>query len=262
VETHGAFVASQLPLLALRLETLASPTCNLQLALRPLLTMLQTIGKRRWRSSAAAAWYAVRTEKRLTVPTGTGAEFREVSIPLTLTDVHLRHEQLPFAYFFHQTLDQKLLISSLKRVLERYPVVGATLNLRGIPSLEIRSGDYVPVAIGRSPVVFSEWLQNTHLQQHIHRVGKHPKLLPIFDDLASKRWTPVEMLGPVLEIPPTDDDDLCLDSDSSQTDSSRDGLATVRITYPQGGGTILGVNLSHALADAASCFRLVEAWGR
>ena len=52
----------------------------------------------------------------------------EFSVRLALTDVHLQHEQLPFAYAFRATLDPDQLISLPSEVLCRYPVLGATVD--------------------------------------------------------------------------------------------------------------------------------------
>ena len=44
-------------------------------------------------------------------------------VPLAMTDVHVMHEQLPYGYFFAETLSADRLAESLERVLESFPVL-------------------------------------------------------------------------------------------------------------------------------------------
>ena len=148
-----------------------------------------------------------------------------ITVPMTLIDVHLRDEQLPFCYFFHDTLDADLLQASLAKLLNQYPILGGTLNI-GRGTIDLTPGDSVSLSFSKSDTSMQEMLRTE--PQHFHRGGQHPQLLPLFDSL--------------------------------RKDNSP--LATVRVTYFKGGGTALGVNLSHALADAASCVRFVQCWGR
>ena len=161
--------------------------------------------------------HAVQTSS---IPTGLD---EPLAVPMTLIDVHLRDEQLPFCYFFHETLDAHLLQASLEKLLKQYPILGGTLNLH-TGAIDLRPGDSVPFSFVESDKSMQDLLQT--VPQHLHRGGKHPQLLPLFDSLAD------------------------------------DSLASVRVTHFKGGGTALGVNLSHALADAASCVRFVQCWGR
>ena len=99
-----------------------------------------------------------RRTSRIFLSTSVVETFR---VPLTLADVHLRREQLPFLYVFRSTLDPDRLVSSLREVLGRYPILGATVvgvhprptpggggfGGRGwlLPALECDAGDTVPV---------------------------------------------------------------------------------------------------------------------
>lgn len=39
-------------------------------------------------------------------------------------------------------------------------------------------------------------------------------------------------------------------------------LMAIKVTRIEAGGTVLGVNINHACADAASCINFVKSWGR
>ena len=48
-------------------------------------------------------------------------------IPLSIVDIHLRHEQLPFGYFFRETLDEQDLEDSLRSILKDFPQTGGVI---------------------------------------------------------------------------------------------------------------------------------------
>lgn len=176
---------------------------------------------------------ASNTERRRNVTTNVQDAF---TIPMTLVDVHLRDEQLPFAYFFHETLDTVQLESSLSRVLESYPILGGKVNLTsGV--IECHPKDSVSLSFTQSKLTLPEWLE----------------------EAPSQRMTPgrpAQVLSPLFE---------CLkhtENAQGEPSSEKNTLASIRVTHFEGGGTALGVNLSHAVADAASCVRFVQCWGR
>ncbi|KAL3793682.1 hypothetical protein HJC23_010254 [Cyclotella cryptica] len=173
------------------------------------------------------------------------------SVPLTLADVYLRDEQLPFAYAFRDTLDCESLISSWKEVLRRYPILGATADFSPgkVPTLECNVHDTVPMSFGESDLTLDQWLlqERSGQMQHVgwQSGGGAPTLSPLFDDLISAKWDAVENEG--LES-------TCIDR--------KEHIATVRVTYFKGAGTAIGININHMLGDANSCFRICQVWGR
>jgi hypothetical protein len=153
---------------------------------------------------------------------------------MTLIDVHLRDEQLPFAYFFHETLCRSKLESSLSRVLQNYPILGGTTNLcDGV--IECHPDDSVSLSFGKSELSLHQWLAESP-PQYLRR-GRQRLSNSLFDCLQHAE-------------------------DDVSKDGNKQVLATIRVTHFAGGGTALGVNLSHALTDAASCVRFVQCWGR
>jgi len=185
------------------------------------------------RHASSAAPSAELLEHRTSVSTSVDDFF---SIPLTLVDVHLRDEQLPFAYFFNETLDAAKLESSLARVLQSYPVLGGRVNLN-TGKIECHPSDFVSLSFTESGSTLQEWLSESPPQ----------RLTP---------GRPAQVLSPLFDC-------LLHDTENEVDDSSpRNALASIRVTHFAGGGTALGVNLSHALADAASCVRFVQCWGR
>jgi len=169
---------------------------------------------------------------------------KRFTVPLTLTDIHLRNEQLPFAYVFKETLDQHKLVSSLKEVLKRYPILGATPTFSpgNVPMLVCDIGDDVPMSFGGSDLTLDQWLADKRSGQMQHvgwqSGGGAPTLSPLFDDLISARWI----------APPSE--------------GKKEHMATIRVTYFKDSGTAIAINLSHMLGDANSCFRLCQVWGR
>jgi len=113
---------------------------------------------------------ARRRTSRIFLSTSVVETFR---VPLTLADVHLRREQLPFLYVFRSTLDPDRLVSSLREVLGRYPILGATVvgvhprptpgggGFGGggwlLPALECDAGDTVPVSFDDSDLTLDQW---------------------------------------------------------------------------------------------------------
>lgn len=174
------------------------------------------------------------------------------AVPLTLSDVHLKDEQLPFAYVFKDTLDSQRLIDSFGEILRRYPILGSRTDFAAgkIPTLQCSKDDNVSMSFGESTNSLEDWIAMKRSGELQHDDwfggGGAPLLSPLFDDLVSDRWVDRENMSKV---------------DQTET-SERDSLATVRITYFAGGGTAVGINISHLLGDASSCFRIAQAWGR
>ena len=126
-------------------------------------------------SSSSSSWSSRnigvrRRTSRIFLSTSVVETFR---VPLTLADVHLRREQLPFLYVFRSTLDPDRLVSSLREVLGRYPILGATVvgvhprptpgggGFGGggwlLPALECDAGDTVPVSFDDSDLTLDQW---------------------------------------------------------------------------------------------------------
>lgn len=188
--------------------------------------------------STSAPIEEIKTISTVRIPTRN--EYHRV--PLTLIDVQLRDEQLPFAFFFDETLDFDKLASSLEQVLKNYPVMSGRIDFEGKDAsspVAIQCGpeDAVSLSYGFSEKPLSFWTTRGH--SYIGG-GGHPILLPIFDPLFQ----------------------------SGKKSASNDGvdsysrLATFRVIHFAGGGTAITATFNHALADAASSLRFVECWGR
>lgn len=170
-------------------------------------------------------------------------------VPLTVSDVHLRHEQLPFAYFFQETLDAASLKDSLHRVLQHFPVVSGRIRSQTFQEIICDpTKDTVPLAFGDINATLDQWFSESRGHSHVSG-GGHPVLLPIFDALFENERT---------NGPSEEGDDVghvCMLF-------PYDNMLRIRVTYFQCGGTAIGVNFLHALGDTASCVRFVQCWGR
>lgn len=149
-------------------------------------------------------------------------------IPLAMNDVYVLHEQLPYAYFFRETLPEASLAASLELVLAAFPVLGGRLCLDS-RTIALSEEDVVHLSIGHTDVPLENWMRADH---GVYPKTGRPHLLQLFDPLPEHPW------------------------------DSRTPLARIRITYMADGGTCIGINISHAAADAASCIRFVCCWGR
>lgn len=176
----------------------------------------------------------------------TGADVH--SVPLSVADVHLRNEELPFGYFFKETLDEAELETALRVVLQDFPQMGGAIS-SSHTFIQCTPNDTVQLAFGRINMTVEEWLK--HPRGHFHqsftvkspcKFGGHPKLLPIFDSIFSGKrrvWDQKE------------------ESPKDQT-----SLVKIRVTYFAKGGTAIGVSTSHALGDTATCVHFVQCWGK
>ena len=196
---------------------------------------LPRLHRRLGSTASAAAFPAVTTTRRLDIPTGWRPEGSAAAaaaaldhIPLAMNDVYALHEQLPYAYFFEETLSAEALAASLERVLAAFPALGGRLCLESL-GIALAEGDTVPLAIGHTDTPLEEWLALGH---GVDPLTGRPRLLALFDALPEQPW------------------------------SSDSPLARVRVTHMAGRGTCIGVNISHAAADGASCIRFVYCWGR
>jgi hypothetical protein len=120
------------------------------------------------------------------------------------------------------------LTASLERVLASVPVLGGRLCLDS-NAIVLAEDDTVPLTFGYTATTLEEWMKLGH---GVDVATGRPELLPLFDALPEDPW------------------------------SSRTPMARIRVTFLEGGGTWLGVNISHAAGDGASCIRFVYCWGR
>ena len=171
---------------------------------------------------------------------------KEFIVPLSITDIHLRHEQLPFAYFFNEVMSNAELEASFTETLQHFSTTGGRIvnyqNIRCSP------GDTVPLTFAEMDMTMNEWLSGPAQRGHHHQSGngKHPTLLPLFHPL----FCDSNSSGIV-------------DSDSNSNSDSQDNLMTAQVThFSERSGTVIGVNANHLLGDTASCVRFVECWGR
>ena len=178
----------------------------------------RTAGRRSLLSSRP--WHKTVTSSNHLVSTLVEQDF---GVPLTIADVHLRNEQLPFAYFFPQTLCQDQLLVSLSTILPNFPVLGGAVTDVRCLSIQCKTTDSIPCTFATSDQSLEYWLA----QRNILRRRKSPDLLPLFDPLVS------------LE----------------------ENLATIKITTLQDGSTVIGMTVNHMVADAASCFHFLSCWG-
>ena len=222
-----------------------------------------------------------RRTSRIFLSTSVVETFR---VPLTLADVHLRREQLPFLYVFRSTLDHDRLVSSLREVLGRYPILGATVvglpssrqppgggGFGGggglLPALECDAGDTVPVSFDDSDLTLDQWQgleegrsggRGTMQHEGWRAGGGAPTISPLFDDLSPARWDAGDGGG----WRDADDDTIIGIPRSAEGggghDVVDDVVSTVRITYFRGHGTAVGINISHLIGDASSCFRFCQ----
>jgi Transferase family len=171
----------------------------------------------------------VTTYKRLRIPTDAPSH----RIPLSIVDTHLRYEQLPFCYFFEQTLDEQELQASLQKVLQSssFSATGGKICESHL-AIQIQPDDIVNLSFGRINTTLKHW--NSQQRGHVHQSTQHPTLLPIFDALFEH-------------------------DERNGMDTS---LMRIRITYFQHHGTAIAVNFNHLLGDTSSCVQFVQSWGK
>jgi hypothetical protein len=188
---------------------------------------------------------AINTRTSLLIPTLCDSRH---SIPLTVSDIHLRHEQLPFSYFFRETLDEATLLSSFRSVLRHFPILGGRLACSRLV-IRCDPDDSVPFTVGDIDISLDDWLARKSNQNHSHKSASgYPTLLPLFDALFQNNHH-----GDVDEDP---------GGGKQQHSYKYENLVKIRVTYFKGGGTAIGVNMNHVMGDTASCVRFVRCWGR
>lgn len=170
--------------------------------------------------SRSSTWKKTTISSSHLVSTGVEHNF---GVPLTIADVHLRNEQLPFAYFFPIPLCQDQLLASLSATLPQFAVLGGTISDGRCLSIQCKTTDSIPCAFSTSDQSKEYWLT----QRNILRRQQSPELLPLFSPLSSYD----------------------------------EHLAKVKITALDDGSTVIGMTVSHMVADAASCFHFLNCWG-
>jgi hypothetical protein len=161
---------------------------------------------------------------------------------MTLADAHSVHEQLPFAYLFQETLCAARLEASLQRLLSStLAILGGRIVIRDDRPVILygQATDGVLMSFGTSSSTLQEFqdqLDSQATEEYSTSAWNPTRVSPLCDPLSAK--------GEAWLL------------------SSAASLASVRITYPHQGGTIVGLNLSHALADTASCLVVAACWGR
>jgi hypothetical protein len=157
---------------------------------RPLATLPAAAAATAAAHDRAADGPVVVTTQRLDISTGWRDDERVPGssprrMPLATTDVHVLHEQLPFGYFFRETLAADELAASLEWVLAAFPVLGGQLCLDSL-TVQLSEDDTVPLTIGHTSTPMEEWLGLGH---GVDALTGRPQLLPIFDALPEKPWS-------------------------------------------------------------------------
>ena len=185
----------------------------------------------------------VSTYREVLVPT----ETQPLRVPLSVVDIHLRHEELPFAYFFQGTLGEQELEASLRLVLRDFPQMGGRI-CSDYTSIQCATDDTVRLTFGRIEMTMKEW--SSQPRGHLHHSfsssatrenGGRPELMPIFDSLFLKSDTgDFDSRLPPAHLP----------------------LAKIRVTYFEDDWTAIGVNVLHLVGDTATCIHFVQSWGK
>lgn len=139
------------------------------------------------------------------------------NIPLSISDVHLRHEQLPFAYFFDKVFSTEELEASLYETLEHFPPTGGTVS--NYQTIKCTTDDTVPLTFAEfeKDMTMEKWLDSRTPRDHYHSSenGHHPTLNQLFQPLFIKD-----------DITPIDDN-----------------LMTIQVTqFANNTGTSIGIN--------------------
>lgn len=162
---------------------------------------------------------------------------KEFVVPITVADVHLRHEQLPFAYFYEKDFDMQRLKQSFAKLLTNFPTAGGTLQ--NYQHILCTKNDTVPLTFANASMTMQEWLQESRGHLHQSGNGHHPSLLPIFDPLFHS----------------------AIDSDNDN-DGSTENLMSVKVTqFANDSGFVVAINMNHLLGDTASCIRFAQCFG-
>jgi hypothetical protein len=131
--------------------------------------------------------------------------------------VHLRHEQLPFAYFFDKVFSRDELEASLYVTMKHFSAAGGTVfNYR---TIMCTTDDTVPLTFAEfeQEITMEKWLVSDISRNHYHSSenGQHPTLNQLFQPLF------------------TNDDTIPIN----------DNLMTIQVTnFANGTGTSIGIN--------------------
>jgi hypothetical protein len=110
---------------------------------------------------------------------------KDFSIPLSISDVHLRHEQLPFAYFFDKVFSIEELEASLYETLQHFSPAGGTVS--NYQTIRCTTDDTVPLTFAEfeKEMTIEKWLDTKTSRDHQHSSenGKHPMLNQLFQPL-------------------------------------------------------------------------------
>ena len=155
-------------------------------------------------------------------------------VPISISDIHLRKEQLPFAYFFDVSLDPQELQDSFSRVLRYFPTAGG--KLVDFQHILCSPGDVVPISFADATLTMQEWLSFTRGHLHQSGSGHHPSLLPIFDPLFESK-----MVGA-----------HGLQTKHEHEHGLFNNLLTARVThFANDTGTVVTLTANHILGDTA-----------
>jgi shikimate O-hydroxycinnamoyltransferase len=157
-----------------------------------------------------------------TVRAGTAGGGR---VRLTAYDLLTGPWYTPLTFFYRGTLDGGALRSSLARTLRRYPPLAGRLERDADGGLSVRCND--------AGVCFTEASSCDPMRAYGHRL----RAQPVIGDVVRE----VSPFGVVGRDTP---------------------LLKIRLTRMRGGGSVLGVLISHSLADGGSALAFLENWSR
>ena len=129
-------------------------------------------------------------------------------------------------------------------------------------TIDVGPADRVPLAFGYTDIPLEQWLDRCHSAgattcRASGAASGAPVLLPLFDALDTSGPG-----APAVPVP-------CRPPDGARDPLPAPGpsvalpaLSRIRVTFPKGGGTVVGINISHVLGDGASAVRFAQCWGR
>ena len=163
-----------------------------------------------------------RTISRTTIPAGTAAS---ANFSLNALDHAVWRGFAEVVYFYHYTLDPVRLQHSLKRTLQEFPMLCG----------QLRSGPDSSLSIGypHPGVLFT--VREVNLPMSKVKSGLH-EAYTVYDF--------IEKINSLL------------------LKRQNRPLATFRITHMKGGGSALGISISHALADGYSFYYFIKRWSQ
>ncbi|MEA5448315.1 acyltransferase [Leptolyngbya sp. CCNP1308] len=145
------------------------------------------------------------------------------TIICSLADKLLRNLPIPVVFFYRESVDQKTLIDSLKKVLGDFPIFAGTLKVKG---------DDLLLDCNNRGVLFA---------------------------IAKEEGTVDDLLG---ELPTIEKKRLVHTIDPKQTVASQGPLMTIKVTYFACGGMVLGICWHHSVGDMHTFMYFMEAWSK